>query len=51
MKNNTEIIVLLGIIFILFVSLVVFYEDKIDKLQERMDDSKLNTKCICTTSE
>ena len=32
MRKNIEIIILLGIIFFIFTTLVIFYEDKIDSM-------------------
>lgn len=44
MKKYAEIIILLGITFVLFVSLVLVYEKKIDELEN--DIKKLEYKCI-----
>lgn len=35
-SNNLEIIVLIGIIFFLFIGLVLLYEEKIDELENRI---------------
>lgn len=35
-NNNLEIVVLIGIIFFLFVGLVLMYEEKIDELENKV---------------
>lgn len=37
-NNNLEIIVLIGIIFLLFIGLVLMYEEKIDELENRISN-------------
>lgn len=35
-NNNLEIVLLIGIIFFLFIGLVLMYEEKIDELENRI---------------